>query len=296
MRAAPRPSKKSSSWFGSKTKKKSGKKPGGAAPEHAAASGVVVPPNLGSATSFGISVDGVSMVVNVPKGVDGEPNPSTSDVPLRRARARVATAPARARRARTGAGARGRLVRLVGAGAGARAQAGLVRLAHGARPAGGRGRAAAVGAQETRRDVERRAERHDGRGALLSAGSSLPLVGRLCEAAQSCWLGRGILGEGRRRPGRGEARRRRAQRRPDDGPERGQSRRRAASWWSRRCGSSWTCSSSSTPPCASSAKKVGSSARSRCRATSRRSGGWTSASSRSCRSSGTWLRLSVPVP
>ena len=172
--AAPQPvKKKSSSWFGSKTKKKSGKKPEAAPPPPGTRRvRVVVPPNLGSATSFGISVDGVSMVVNVPKGVKAGESVNV-DVPLPTSPAREVGAGAEPRRARTGAGARGRLVRLVGAGAGARAQAGLVRLAHGARPAGGRGRAAAVGAQETRRDVERRAERHDGReGCSPSAAAS----------------------------------------------------------------------------------------------------------------------------
>ena len=162
-----KPVKPSSSWFGSKTKRRirsrrSAPPPDAARPRRRA-------PNLGSATSFGISFDGVSMVVNVPKGVKAGESVNV-DVPLpteRRARG-GAGAGCGPRRARTGAGARGRLVRLVRSRRRRPRPSGVGSPRSRARPAGGRGRAAAVGAQETRRDVARRAERHDARdGAAL---------------------------------------------------------------------------------------------------------------------------------
>jgi hypothetical protein len=183
--AAPQPvKKKSSSWFGSKTKKKSGKKPEAAPPPPGTRRvRVVVPPNLGSATSFGISVDGVSMVVNVPKGVKAGESVNV-DVPLPTSPAReVAPAPAPSPAAPApapkggwfgssepaSAPKRGWFASLTGrdtpAGEDAPPPSALKRHA------------------ETSRVVQNGMQLASG---LLAVGSSLPLVGRLCEAAGSC--------------------------------------------------------------------------------------------------------------
>ena len=151
---------------------------------------VVVPPNLGSATSFGISIDGVSMVVNVPKGVKaGEsvnvdvplpasPTAVAREVPPAPAPSPAAPAPAPAHRggwfgssepAPAPAPKRGWFASLTGrdqpAGEDAPPPSALKRHA------------------ETSRVVQNGMQLASG---LLAVGSSLPLVGRLCEAAGSC--------------------------------------------------------------------------------------------------------------
>ena len=187
--AAPQPvKKKSSSWFGSKTKKKSGKKPEAAPPPPGTRRvRVVVPPNLGSATSFGISVDGVSMVVNVPKGVKAGESVNV-DVPLPTGPAReVATAPAPSPAAPAPAPAPGGgwFGSSEPAPAPAPKRGWFASLTGRDRPAG----EDAPPPSALKRHAETSSVVQNGMtvaSALLSAGSSLPLVGRLCEAAQSC--------------------------------------------------------------------------------------------------------------
>ena len=187
--AAPQPvKKKSSSWFGSKTKKKSGKKPEAAPPPPGTRRvRVVVPPNLGSATSFGISVDGVSMVVNVPKGVKAGESVNV-DVPLPTGPAReVATAPAPSPAAPAPAPAPGGgwFGSSEPAPAPAPKRGWFASLTGRDRPAG----EDAPPPSALKRHAETSSVVQNGMtvaSALLSAGSSLPFVGRLCEAAQSC--------------------------------------------------------------------------------------------------------------
>ena len=185
--AAPQPvKKKSSSWFGSKTKKKSGKKPEAAPPPPGTRRvRVVVPPNLGSATSFGISVDGVSMVVNVPKGVKAGESVNV-DVPLPTSPAReVAPAPSPAAPAPAPAPGGGWFGSSEPAPAPAPKRGWFASLTGRDRPAG----EDAPPPSALKRHAETSSVVQNGMtvaSALLSAGSSLPFVGRLCEAAQSC--------------------------------------------------------------------------------------------------------------